>query len=154
MRSGLHAGIRWSVCMLKSHRSLCESFSRTGAGLCIYHLFEWSNWNFLRISQRITLPTQGIFRSPSKRKKQFSLKIYLLHRILRRDVLLFRLLCIHICLLSFNALKFGNHHYRHHVAPSAQISLTLSEFITIALRTLPYRCVLSPLNFKLRKKKN
>ena len=38
MRSGLLAGIRWSVCMLKSHRSLCESFSRTGAGLCIYHL--------------------------------------------------------------------------------------------------------------------
>ena len=28
MRSGLLAGIRWSVCMLKSHRSLCESFSR------------------------------------------------------------------------------------------------------------------------------
>ena len=39
MRSGLLAGIRWSVCMLKSHRSLCESFSRTGAGLCIYHLY-------------------------------------------------------------------------------------------------------------------
>ena len=37
MRSDLLAGIRWSVCMLKSHRSLCESFSRTGAGLCIYH---------------------------------------------------------------------------------------------------------------------
>ena len=51
MRSGLLAGIRWSVCMLKSHRSLCESFSRTGVGLCIYHLFVWSNWNFLHISQ-------------------------------------------------------------------------------------------------------
>ena len=37
IRSGLLAGIRWSVCMLKSHRSLCESFSRTGAGLCICH---------------------------------------------------------------------------------------------------------------------
>ena len=45
IRSGLLAGIRWSVCMLKSHRKLCESFSRTGAGLCIYHLFVWSNWN-------------------------------------------------------------------------------------------------------------
>ena len=45
--------------MLKSHRSLCESFSRTGAGLCIYHLFVWSNWNFLHISQWITLPTQS-----------------------------------------------------------------------------------------------
>ena len=43
MRSGFLAGIRWSVCILKSHRSLCESFSRTGAGLCIYHLFVRSN---------------------------------------------------------------------------------------------------------------
>ena len=59
MRFGLLAGIKWSVCMLKSHRSLCESFSRTGAGLCIYHLFVWSNWNFLHISQWITLPTQS-----------------------------------------------------------------------------------------------
>ena len=59
MRSGLLAGIRWSVCMLKSHRSLCESFSRTGAGLCIYHLFIWSNWNFQHISQWITLPIQS-----------------------------------------------------------------------------------------------
>ena len=59
MRSGLLAEIRWSVCMSKSHRSLCESFSRTGAGLCIYHLFVWSNWNFLHISQWITLPTQS-----------------------------------------------------------------------------------------------
>ena len=38
IKSGLLAGIRWSVCILKSHRSLCESFSWTGAGLCIYHL--------------------------------------------------------------------------------------------------------------------
>ena len=61
MRSGLLAGIRWSVCMLKSHRSLCQSFSRTGAGLCIYHMFVWPNWNFLHISQWITLPTQFCF---------------------------------------------------------------------------------------------
>ena len=38
MRSGLLAGIGWPVCMLKSHRSLCVSFSRTGAGL--YHSFS------------------------------------------------------------------------------------------------------------------
>ena len=38
VRSGLLARIKWSVCMLKSHRSLCESFSRTAAGLCIYRL--------------------------------------------------------------------------------------------------------------------
>ena len=45
--------------MSKSYRSLCVLFSRTGAGLCIYHLFVWSNLNFLHISQWITLPTQS-----------------------------------------------------------------------------------------------
>ena len=59
IKSGLLTGIRWSVCMLKSHRSLCVAFSRTGAGLCIYHLLVWSNLNFLHISQWITLPTQS-----------------------------------------------------------------------------------------------
>ena len=59
IRSGLLSGIRWSVCMLKSYRRLCVSFSRTGAGLCIYHLLVWSNLNFLLISQWITLPTQS-----------------------------------------------------------------------------------------------
>ena len=60
-RSGLLAGIWWSVCMFKSHRRLCVAFSRTGAGLCIYHLFVWSNWNFLHISLRTTLPTHSCF---------------------------------------------------------------------------------------------
>ena len=46
IRSGLLAKIRWSVCMLKSQKSLCVSFSMTDAGLCIYHLFVWSNLNF------------------------------------------------------------------------------------------------------------
>ena len=59
IRSGLLAENWWSVCMSKSHRSLCVSFSRTGAGLCIYHLLAWSNLNFLHISQWITLPTQS-----------------------------------------------------------------------------------------------
>ena len=59
IKSGLLAGIRWSVCMIKSHRSLCVTFSRTGAGLCIYHFLVWSNLNFLHISQWITLPTQS-----------------------------------------------------------------------------------------------
>ena len=44
-RSGLLAEIRWSVCMSKSHRSLCVSFSRTCAGLCIYNLLAWSDLN-------------------------------------------------------------------------------------------------------------
>ena len=44
MRSGLLAEIRWSVYMLKSHRSLCESFSRTGAyTICLYGRIEISS---------------------------------------------------------------------------------------------------------------
>ena len=54
IRSGLLAGIRWSVSMLKPHRRLRVSFPRTGAGLCIYNLL---NLIFLHISQWITLPT-------------------------------------------------------------------------------------------------
>ena len=54
IRSGLRAEIRWSVCISKTHRSLCVLFSKTGAGLCIYHLL-----NFLQISQWITLSTQS-----------------------------------------------------------------------------------------------
>ena len=43
IRSGFLAEIRWSICTSKSHRSLCVSSSRTGAGLCIHHLLVWSN---------------------------------------------------------------------------------------------------------------
>ena len=59
IRFGLLAEIRWSVCISKSHRSLCVSFSRTGVGLCIYHLFVWSNLNFLHVSQWIILLSQS-----------------------------------------------------------------------------------------------
>ena len=59
IRSGLLAEIRWSVCMSKSHKSLCLSFSKIYAGLYIYHLFVWSDLNFLLISQWITFPTQS-----------------------------------------------------------------------------------------------
>ena len=59
IRSGLLAEIRWSVFIPKSHRSLCVSFSWTEVGLCIYHLFVWSNLNFWHISQWIILPTQS-----------------------------------------------------------------------------------------------
>ena len=55
IRCSFLAVITWSVCMSKSHRSLCASFSRTDFGLCIYQLLVWSNLNFLHISQWITL---------------------------------------------------------------------------------------------------
>ena len=61
--------------MLKSHRSLCVVFFRTGAGLCIYHLLVWSNVNFLHISQWITLSTQLCLAS-------YSLCANLLHSLI------------------------------------------------------------------------
>ena len=59
MRSNFLVEIRWSVGMSKSHRCLCVSFSRIGAGLCIYHFCVWSNSNFLHISLWFTLSTQS-----------------------------------------------------------------------------------------------
>ena len=59
IRSGFLAEIRRSVCMSKSIRSLCVSFSWTGARLCICHLLVWSNFIFLHISQLVTLPSQS-----------------------------------------------------------------------------------------------
>ena len=38
---------------------VCVSFSGTAAGLCIYHLFAWSNFNFFHNSEWITLPIQS-----------------------------------------------------------------------------------------------
>ena len=58
IRSGRLSEIRWSICISKSQRSLYVSFSRTDSGLCIYHLFVWSNFSFFHNSQWITLPTQ------------------------------------------------------------------------------------------------
>ena len=40
-------------------REVCVSFSITDSRLCIYHLFVWSNFNFLHKSLWITLPTQS-----------------------------------------------------------------------------------------------
>ena len=46
MRSGLLAGIKWSVCMLKSHRSLCVAFLGQVLGyaytICLYGRIEIS----------------------------------------------------------------------------------------------------------------
>ena len=58
-RCGRLTEIKWSVYILKSKRTLCVSFSSMDSGLCIYHLFIWSNLNFLHNSQWITLPTNS-----------------------------------------------------------------------------------------------
>ena len=59
VRSGCQAEIWWSVCTSRSQRILWVTFSLTDSGLCIYHLFVWSNFNFLYNSQWVNLPTQS-----------------------------------------------------------------------------------------------
>ena len=59
IRSDRPAEIRLSVYIFKSLRVLCVLFSRTHSVLYIYHLFVWSNVNFLHNSQRIPLPTKS-----------------------------------------------------------------------------------------------
>ena len=87
--------------MSKSYRSLCVLFSRTGAGLCIYHLFVWSNLNFLHISQWITLPTQSCL-------VLYSFCANLLHSLIMwlmvSSLSLHSLLLLFCCILSILAL--------------------------------------------------
>ena len=59
IRSGRLAEIRRSVCISKYQRSLSISFSMKDCGLCIYHLFVWSHFNFFHNSHWIILPTQS-----------------------------------------------------------------------------------------------
>ena len=58
-RFGCLVEIRWSIYISKSQSSLCISFSKKNSWLWIYHLFIWSNFNFLHNSQWINLPTQS-----------------------------------------------------------------------------------------------
>ena len=53
------AEIGLAVCISKSQRTLCISFSRTDSGLSIYYLFIWSNFSFLHKYQCITFLTQS-----------------------------------------------------------------------------------------------
>ena len=57
IRSGRLVEIWWCVCISKSQRNLCVSFTGTYSRSYIYRLFVWSNFNFLHNSQLITLPT-------------------------------------------------------------------------------------------------
>ena len=58
-RSGCLTKIRWFVCIRKSQRIFCISFSRMHSGLCIYNLFVWWNLNFMHNSHWITSHTQS-----------------------------------------------------------------------------------------------
>ena len=59
------AEIRWSGFFSQNTREVCVSISRTDSGLCVHHLFLWSNINFLHNSRWITFPTQSCLVSYS-----------------------------------------------------------------------------------------
>ena len=58
-RSGLLAGIRWSVYILKSQRILNVLFSRMYSGLSIYPMSVEKNPYLLHVSQWIIFPIQS-----------------------------------------------------------------------------------------------
>ena len=58
-RSGLLTGIKWSVCISKSQRMFCISFSRADSSSCIYHQAVGSNFLFLHNSLWFTFPTKS-----------------------------------------------------------------------------------------------
>ena len=60
-RSGRLAEIKWSISLSKSQRNLCVSFSRTDSWLCKYHVFVWSNLNFLNYSQWMSFPPSRVW---------------------------------------------------------------------------------------------
>ena len=122
IRSCLLAEIRWFVCMSKSQRSLCVSFSRTATGLCIYHLFVRSNFNFLHIFQLITLPTQSCLIL-------YSFCANLLHLLIMR--LMVSSLSPHSLHCYFVASYLFSHYYYYYYTSciSPQVSKTLLSIL-------------------------
>ena len=74
--SGPLGEIRWSAWISKSQSIFYVSFSRADSGLCIYHLFVWSNLNCLLNSEWITIPTQFLSHA-----EVFSREISLVSRL-------------------------------------------------------------------------
>ena len=103
IRTGRLAEIRLSIWNSKSQRSLCVSFSMTDSGLCIYHLFVWSNFNLLHDSQWITLATHSYL-------VLYSFCANLLHSLIMRLIVSYlsphNLYLLFCCVLSILALTW------------------------------------------------
>ena len=57
--SCLQAWIRWSICISKSQRNWCITFSMMDSGLCWYYLFACLNFKHLHISHWNTFSIQS-----------------------------------------------------------------------------------------------
>ena len=94
------AEIRWSLLISKSQRNLCVSFSRLDAGLRIFCMFEWPNFNIMQNSPWITLPTQPTLFL-------YSFCVNLLHSrmwLIISYLLPYKLRLLFCCILSIVAL--------------------------------------------------
>ena len=120
--SGRLVEIRWSVCISKSQRILCVSFSRADFGLCVYYLILWSSSNFLHNYQWITFHTQSclVFNS-------FCANV--LYSLIKW--LIVSSLSPHYLLLFCYVLSIPHPHH-HHVVQPARISLTLSRHFSLS----------------------
>ena len=120
MRCGLLVGIRWSVCMLKSHRSLCESFSRTGSGLCFRQ--KWRR--YIRTDQDFCLGRETRICEPHLWPTvvhwHFRFFLWIENRIRTFD---------NLPIIKKENLKI---HHHHHAVPLARISLTLSRLFYLS----------------------
>ena len=146
IRSGVLAEISWFTCTSKSHRSLRVSFSRTGIGLCIYHLLVWLNLNFFHVSQWITLPTQSCLVLYSFcANLLYSLIMWLMVSSLllhNRHLLFCCVLSILVLILSLLLLLFTHEsfshqrklmvfHWRLSHSKSPQVSRTLLSILAV-----------------------
>ena len=114
MRSGLLAWIRWTVRTLKSHRSLCVSFSWTGAGLCIYHLFVW-----LRIEISCTF-----LSGPPCRPSHYYYYYYYYY---------YYLSVLHTIIYIYIYILMQTQKISYHLSLSLTVSLLLSLFLSFFL---------------------
>ena len=61
-RCGPLARILWSVCISKSQRIFCVSFSKVDSGKCICHLVTWSTLNFWHLTHAIVSRFKFLFQ--------------------------------------------------------------------------------------------
>ena len=120
--------------MSKSHRSFCVSFSWTDAGLCIYHMLVWSDFNFLHSSQWISFPTQS-FCANDYHYLHLRDKYLVLIFLIFISLFLFEHYIMNItsCMISINYKLLSSSH------TDSMVSLTLSLSPSIPIIHCPWQ---------------
>ena len=129
--------IRWSVCISTSQKNLFVLFSGKDSGLCIHHLFVWSNLGYLHNSQWIAFSTHwclvlyyfcaNLLHSLIIGLIVLSLSVYNLHLLFCcifdfTSLVLMVLFCVAIRRNSDSLLRF---HFLSHVHVFSWLSLEM-----------------------------